>query len=469
MAPFDFVLAGRYRLIAPLGEGGMASVYRARDLRLNREVAVKVLRDELTRDAHFLARFQREAQVVASLSHPNIVPVYDVGEEQGSHFIVMEYVRGRTLKETLSAMGPLPPERAIPVLQSILDALGYAHRQGLIHRDVKPQNILIAPDGSARLADFGIAHLTDGSTTRTAAILGSAHYLSPEQARGEEATIRSDVYACGVVLFEMLEGRPPFDGANALAIASQHVHGAIPVLSDRHGERLPKLEEAVARALAKEPESRFADAAEFSAALAPALGADAMARIEPLDMERTQRLELPSSASTPTATHDELRLRRSTRKTASLAALFAAGVAVAAYFASQGIAGRSLPSYPSAPYALLPAVVAAYLFLSWLNNRSWSYRMDGNAAVVQWGLIGHHRLGVPVRFITSLELKQSPIDRLLGVGTVEVCARDRHGNERRLVMEDLPHPGRTYEELMRFVGRAAHLSFDEPDETEAFS
>jgi serine/threonine protein kinase len=462
MAPFDFVLAGRYRLIAPLGEGGMASVYRARDLRLNREVAIKVLRDELTRDPQFLARFEREAQVVASLSHPNIVPVYDVGEEQGSHFIVMEYVRGRTLKETLAVEGPLPPARAVTILLSILDALGYAHRQGLIHRDIKPQNILIGPDGSARLADFGIVHVAEGSMTRTAAILGSAQYLSPEQARGEEATIRSDIYACGVVLYETLEGRPPFDGANALAIASQHLHDAAPPLTNAGGEIPNGLRQAVARALEKDPGDRFADTAEFAAALAPAQSAQDTAAVYPLHDGRTEKLQPVELGRLQASSTDEMRLKRSSRKTACLAAVCAAAILIGSYFAANGVEGQTLPSYPSAPYAALPALIVIFFLLSWLNTRSWSYRMDGNAAVVQWGLLGHHRLGVPVRLITSLELKQSPIDRLLGVGTVEVCARDQHGIERRLIMEDLPHPGRTYEELMHFIGR---VSRREPDES----
>jgi serine/threonine protein kinase len=464
MAPFDFVLGGRYRLVAPLGEGGMASVYRGRDLRLNREVAVKVLRDELTRDADFLRRFQREAQTVASLSHPNIVPVYDVGEEKGTHFIVMEYVHGRTLKDTLASSGPLSPSRAVPLLQSILDALGYAHRQGLIHRDVKPQNILIAADGSARLADFGIAHLADGSTTRTAAILGSAHYLSPEQARGEDATIQSDIYACGVVLYEMLEGRPPFEGANALAIATQHLHAPAPELSNTVGGISSALEEAVARALEKEPGARFVDTTEFSAALALAQSEQDFTTAFPLGGEQTRRLEIsPAGTPSPRQIGAEMLLRRSARKTAGLGVLSVVAGLVAAYVASQGVAGRNLPAYPSAPYAALPALLAIFLLLSWFNTRSWSYRMDGDAAVVQWGIIGHHRFGVPLRFITTVELKQSLVDRLLGVGTVEVCARDQQGIERRLIMEDLPHPGRTYEELMRFIGKATRGQLVAPD------
>lgn len=452
MPAFDFVLAGRYRLTAPLGEGGMAAVYRGRDLRLNREVAIKILRDELTRDPEFLARFEAEAQFVASLSHPNIVPVYDVGEDQGSRFIVMEYIRGRTLKEAIESGGPIPEERAVVILRSVLDALAYAHERGLIHRDVKPHNILMTPDGTARLADFGIAHLVDSSSTRTAAILGSAHYLSPEQARGEDATIASDLYACGIVLYEMVAGRPPFEGANALAIAHQHLDSPPPPLP----EISQRIRETISRALAKAPERRFGDAAAFSAALpSSVMDADATTVVPPSNGE-TQILDVSPGPLPVKVTLEgpSMILRRSARKTAVLAVLGAAALAAAAYFARLTIAGRSLPNYPSIPYAAVPALLAGALLLSWMHVRSWSYRMDGNAAILQWGLLSHHRFGVPVRYITTLELKQSMIDRLLGVGTVELCARDQHGKERRLVLEDLPHPRESYEDLMRFLGRA---------------
>jgi len=466
MPHFDFVLGGRYRLIGPLGEGGMATVYRGRDQRLNRDVAIKILHEDLTRDPGFLARFQREAQVVASLSHPNIVPVYDVGEEQGTNYIVMEYVRGRTLKEVLDAGGALAPERATSIMRSVLDALGYAHSQGLIHRDVKPQNILITADGTPRLADFGIAHLVDGSTTRTAAILGSAHYLSPEQSRGDDPSTRSDIYACGVVLYEMLTGTLPFDGPNALAVANQHLQAAPPALQPRAPLVGPSLEYAVMRALAKNPEDRFDDTTALADALEPAQDTTESTAIQPLASESTaiqplasvQPAEAEAARAVPlqatVEAEAELVLRRSARKTYAAALVGVGVVGAAGYAARLTVAGYTLPEYPSAPYALLPALVALAAVLSWLNTRAWRYSMDGNAAVVQWGLLSHHRFGVPVRHIITLELKQSPIDRVLGVGTVELCARDQHGRERRVIMEDLPHPRRTYEELMRHVGRA---------------
>ena len=457
MPAFDFVLAGRYRLVAPLGEGGMATVYRGRDLRLGRDVAIKVLHDDRTGDRDFLARFQREAQLVASLSHPHIVPVYDVGEEDGTHFIVMEYVRGRTLKTAIEQEGALSPGRAVQIMLSVLDALDYAHAHGLIHRDVKPHNILLTSEGTPRLTDFGIARLVDGSTTRTAAILGSAHYLSPEQARGEEATTQSDIYACGVVLYELLAGRPPFEGPNALAIAHQHLHATPPPLRELAPSLDARLEEVVMRALAKAPEDRFQDTSDFAAALRASATSVGGTLVLPLQRAPAElpaalsRVEMQTAGSEPS-----IMVRRSTRKSYLLAAMLTALTVLVAYAAALPVWGGHLPAYPSAPYALLPAAFATVALLSWFSTRSWVYTLDTHAAVVQWGLIGHHRFGIPLRQIVTLELKQSPIDRLLGVGTVELCARDPHGAERRLVMEDLPRPRETYEELLRLMSQAQH-------------
>jgi serine/threonine protein kinase len=465
MAAPEFILAGRYRLIAPLGEGGMATVYRGRDLRLNRDVAVKILREDLTRDPSFLDRFRREAEIVAGLSHPNTVPVYDVGEDQEAHFIVMEYVRGRTLKEAIDASGQLPVDQAVAIIERVLDALDCAHRQGLVHRDVKPANILLTPDGTPRLVDFGIAHLVDASTTRTAAILGSAHYLSPEQSRGEEATFASDIYACGVVLYEMLTGRPPFDGPNPLAIAHQHLHTDPPAL--REGGVSPGLDAAVARALSKDPQRRFPDTSSFLAALHDAPTSYGSTSVQPLPgHDETSAQPLAGQTTTEMPLHPEARplprtsstgitVRRSGRKSYLVSAMAALGLLVAAYLSSLPPVSHEVPSYPSALYALLPAAIALVILASWLSARSWVYTLDGNAAVMQWGLLGHHRFGVPLRTVVSLELRQSPLERLLGVGTIELRARDQHGEIRRLVMEDLSDPRQRYDELLEFLGRAS--------------
>lgn len=460
MPAFDFVLAERYRLVAPLGEGGMAAVYRGRDLRLNRDVAIKILRDELTLDPAFLARFNREAQFVASLSHPNIVNVYDVGEDNGTHFIVMEFIRGRTLKEAIETEGKLTCQRAVSIMVPILEALGYAHGKGLIHRDVKPQNILLTADGTPRLADFGIAHLADGSTTRTAAILGSAEYLSPEQSRGEEGTELSDIYACGVVLYEMLSGKPPFVGQNALAIAHHHVHSTPPALDQLNPDIGSDLAHAVARALVKDPEKRFTDTAQFAEALQSGHLEIGLTQAQPLlgkgsEGDTQYQAEIapftmaPVEGATP-----RLIIRRSQRKSYVLGVVLTVCVIVAAYAAGLPLLSSRLPAYPSAPYALLPLVCAALVLTMWFNARSWIYTVDANAAMVQWGLIGHHRFGVPLRQVVRLELKQSLIDRVLGVGTVEMAMRDHHGATYRLVMEDVPAPGQTYDDLMQLWGRA---------------
>lgn len=446
MPAFDFILAGRYRLLAPLGEGGMASVYRARDLRLNRDVAVKVLREDLTRDPSFLDRFSREAQMVASLSHPHIVPVYDVGEESGTHFIVMEYVAGYTLHEEIARQGPLSSDRALPILRHVLEALGYAHQQGLIHRDVKPHNVLLTQDGTARLADFGIAHLEGNSATQTAAILGSAHYLSPEQSRGEPATVRSDIYACGVTLYEMLTGAPPFTGANALMVANQHLS------TDPTLEALPpELRPIVRTALAKDPAQRFPSAGDFAAALPE--GTTISTRMQPLAVRGA-----PPRPAESRPVEAEITLHRSARKGTALAAILLVTVVALIYVSTLPLAMTTLPPIPPAAYVAalaIPLLVGAF---SWLRSRFWLYRVDSSAAVVQWGILSHHRFGVPIHQIATIELKQSVLDRFLGVGTVELRARDVQGVEHRLVLEDVARPRQAYTSLMRILATYARLS-----------
>src|SRR5690625_4386256 len=223
------LLNERYQIIRTIGGGGMANVYLAKDLILNRDVAIKVLRLEFSNDEEFIARFDREAQSATSLSHPNIVNIYDVGEEDHILYMVMEYVDGLTLKEYIQKYGPIEVHEALNIMKQVTSAIAHAHANDLVHRDIKPQNILIDTYGNVKVTDFGIAvALSATSLTKTNAILGSVHYLSPEQARGGMATKKSDIYSLGIVLFELLTGRLPFSGQTPVSIALKHCHSEIP-------------------------------------------------------------------------------------------------------------------------------------------------------------------------------------------------------------------------------------------------
>jgi serine/threonine-protein kinase len=270
----DRILAGRYRLVAPIARGGMAEVWEGRDEVLARSVAVKVLHPHLAGDPDFAERFRREAVAAARLAHPNIVNTFDAGTDGDTAYIVMELVRGRTLREALEQDGALSPRRAVHIAEDVADALECAHRNGLVHRDVKPGNILLAdsPDGALRVkvTDFGIAKLEAEANdlTQAGAVIGTAKYLSPEQVEGRSPDARSDVYALGVVLYEMLCGRPPFQAETELATALQHVQ-AEPVAPRRVSAGIPKpLEAVVLRAMAKEPNERYQTAADVRDALA---------------------------------------------------------------------------------------------------------------------------------------------------------------------------------------------------------
>ena len=264
------VLNGRYSLIAPVGGGGMATVYKARDNILGRIVAVKILREQYAEDAPFVARFRREAQSAANLTHPNIVSVYDVGQDADTHYIVMEFVAGQSLKELLNKghTAPLPLERAVNIAAQILAGLEYAHRSGLIHRDIKPQNILLTGDGTIKVTDFGIAKsVSDLSLTDAGIALGTAHYFSPEQAKGERVTPQSDIYALGVTLFEMITGRLPFESENAVGLAYKHIGEAPPSPRALNPNVPLRLEAIVLKALAKDPTQRYSSAAEMERSL----------------------------------------------------------------------------------------------------------------------------------------------------------------------------------------------------------
>jgi serine/threonine-protein kinase len=272
-------LSTRYELGEIIGFGGMSEVHKARDLRLNRDVAIKVLRADLARDPTFYLRFKREAQNAAALNHPAIVAVYDTGEAEVDGgplpYIVMEYVDGETLRDIVRGKGPLPPRRAMEVIADVCAALDFSHKNGIVHRDMKPANIMINRHGAVKVMDFGIARaIADSSNpmTQTAAVIGTAQYLSPEQARGEQVDARSDVYSVGCVLYEILTGEPPFTGDSPIAVAYQHVREDPKLPSHVHPGVPRELDSVVLKAMAKNPANRYQTAAEMRADLIRVLG-----------------------------------------------------------------------------------------------------------------------------------------------------------------------------------------------------
>lgn len=294
------LLSGRYELGEILGFGGMSEVHLARDTRLHRDVAVKVLRADLARDPSFYLRFRREAQNAAALNHPAIVAVYDTGEAETPTgplpYIVMEYVEGVTLRDIVHNDGPMPPKRAIEVIADACQALNFSHTHGIIHRDVKPANIMISKAGAVKVMDFGIARALaeTHSVTQTAAVIGTAQYLSPEQARGESVDARSDVYSLGCVLYEMLTGEAPFVGDSPVAVAYQHVREDPVPPSQRHAGIPAELDAVVLKALAKNPDNRYQTAAEMRADLVRVHNGENPEAPKVLtDAERTSMLTAP--------------------------------------------------------------------------------------------------------------------------------------------------------------------------------
>ncbi|WP_261132754.1 Stk1 family PASTA domain-containing Ser/Thr kinase [Bacillus sp. Marseille-Q3570] len=251
-------ISDRYRIIEVIGDGGMAVVYKAEDLILDRIVAVKVLRSEYSTDEDFIRRFRREAESATSLNHPNVVNILDVGEEEQIYFIVMEYVQGKTLKQIIREQGPLSPERSVEIMKQISSAIAHAHEHHIVHRDIKPHNILIDEDGNAKVTDFGIAlAATSATITHTNSVLGSVHYFSPEQARGGIANNKSDIYSMGVVLYEMVTGRLPFSGESAVSVALKHLQDQFPEPKFINPDIPQSVENIILKALAKDPNERF--------------------------------------------------------------------------------------------------------------------------------------------------------------------------------------------------------------------
>ena len=347
-------LDGRYRVLRRIADGGMATVYLAVDERLDREVALKVMREHLTHDESFVTRFRREARSSASLSHPNVVAVFDQGEDDGHIFLAMEYVPGLTLREVLHEEGPLSPRAALDVLEPVLMALAEAHAKGLIHRDVKPENVILNDNGTVKVADFGLARAVSSQTVTSTSglLLGTVAYLSPEQVERGIADARSDVYAAGLVLFEMLTGTKAFTGETPIHVAYQHVHGGVPVPSERVVGLPPALDDLVAVATSRDPDDRPRDAAGFLA-----LVRRTRATLSPAALDaRPAGAAAAAAASLPTATAVfPVRPRPA-------AGTSVAGGAAGAAGAAGGVATRARPDHTSAmtvPPAPLEGVVVS--------------------------------------------------------------------------------------------------------------
>ncbi|MCO7221970.1 Stk1 family PASTA domain-containing Ser/Thr kinase [Klenkia sp. PcliD-1-E] len=365
------VLGERYEIGGVLGRGGMAEVHRGRDLRLGREVAVKVLRSDLARDPSFQVRFRREAQASASLNHPAIVAVYDTGEDRtttgATPYIVMEYVEGETLRDVLRRENRLEPARAMSLTADICAALDFSHRNGIVHRDVKPGNVMITPQGTVKVMDFGIARAVSDSAatmTSTAAVIGTAQYLSPEQARGEGVDARSDVYSAGCLLYELVTGAPPFTGDSPVAVAYQHVREDPRTPSSINPEVPPELDAILLKAMSKNPANRYQSAAEMRSDL---LRAVAGQRVEATpvmgDAERTSYLGAAGAGGYPGQddhwdAEDEAAARRRRR---GVIALVVAGILVLAgliaLLVGLNSGGDDTPTEPTTASVQVPALV----------------------------------------------------------------------------------------------------------------
>ena len=325
------LIADRYELEELVGTGGMSSVFRAHDRQLERLVAIKILHQHYADDPEYLERFRREARAVARLSHPNIVTVIDRGDDGSRQYIVFEHVEGENLKELVVRSGRLPVRQALELALAVADGLAFAHDHGLVHRDVKPQNVLLSSEGEVKVTDFGIArslHVEHG-VTQTGTVLGTGEYLAPEQASGKTVSPATDVYSLGVVLWELLAGEVPFTGENFVAVALHHVNDSPPHLRERRPDVSPRLDAAVDRALAKDPAHRFPSMTAFAQELRACLAEDAGDLAPVADAELTL-VTPPVRARTPPPARPRGRRRRRRRLAWVLLALVVAGAAFAA-------------------------------------------------------------------------------------------------------------------------------------------
>jgi eukaryotic-like serine/threonine-protein kinase len=351
------IYSGRYELTHLIARGGMAQVYRAMDRQLERPVALKVLFPELSVDRTFVERFRREAQSAANLSHPNIVPVFDWGEDDGSYFIVMEYVEGRPLSAVLRDPQRMPPRQIATIGAGVAAALAFAHRHGVVHRDVKPGNVLITPEGDVKVTDFGIARAvnTEESLTQTGAVMGTAAYFSPEQAEGKGVDSRSDIYSLGVVLYEMSVGRPPFAGDSPVAVASKHVRDMPALPREVNPAVPPALEAVVMKAMAKNPDDRYGSAEELRADLLrfadgrPVEAGDpgvttvlaAVGATQAIPTTTGRTMAVPAGAAPPTGEQDLQRKKR-TRNLIILLVLLLVALGVIAFFLFRSLVGGNV-------------------------------------------------------------------------------------------------------------------------------
>jgi len=348
-APTGTLLNGRYRLDEQVGIGGMARVYRGFDTVLERQVAVKTLNREVASDSDPLERFRREARAVARLSHPHIVTVIDAGEDDGTPYIVFEYIEGETLKQRIRRLGRLDVPEAAAYAIELARALGAAHEAGIVHRDVKPQNVMIDGDGRALITDFGIARtLTEEGLTIDGRVLGTTDYVSPEQALGKSVTGQSDIYALGVVLFEMLTGEVPFSAENQVAVAMKHVREELPDVQQRRPEVSAGLAAVIDRATAKDVRQRYPNAAAMIADLSEALAIEAVRTGHATGEATTVLRTLPRSATRRLP----LKLRNPQRMTLTLVALGLVAVVVAVILIGQTHRGIGAPANVSPPAAL---------------------------------------------------------------------------------------------------------------------